>query len=116
MMGGLIRSLLAILIATVLIGAPAVQAAITMPCQTIVASTPDYQMSSGQAPAPTPTPCKGVMPGCADMLSCNLGAGLPAHVTAVAYKLIWTSVAYRTLADALEGLTVEPDLGPPITI
>jgi hypothetical protein len=110
----LIRQLFAILIATVLIGAPAVQATMTMPCHTVVASATDHQLPSAQAPAPTL--CKGTMSACAVMLGCGINAGLPAHITQAAHKLIWIPVAYRALTDAHEGLSIKPDLDPPITI
>jgi hypothetical protein len=116
MVGRVIRHLLAIVIAMLLVGAPTVQATITMPCDTVVSSAPDQQLSSGSVPIQTPVPCKGMMPGCADMLGCAVTAGLPAHVTATADKLIWTSVAYRTVADRHEGVSIKPYLDPPITI
>lgn len=109
----LIRRLFAIVIAAALIGAP-VEASAVMPCDTIVATALDHQLSSGQAPAPTP--CKKMMPGCPDMFGCGIAVGLPDHLTGVALKLIWTSSVYWAAADAHEGLSVEPDLGPPITI
>jgi hypothetical protein len=114
MTGRLFRLLFAILISTSLTGAPVVQAAIAMTCDTVVTSVPDHLLSSGQASASAP--CKGTMPGCADMLGCGITAGLPARVTAKAHKLTWTSAVYRAIADAREGLSVKPDLGPPITI
>jgi hypothetical protein len=110
----LIRSLLAILVATVLIGAPAVQATIDMPCHMVVAT--GDQVSSAQAPDPMPAPCKGTMPGCADMFVCGLSAALPTHVTVASHKLLWTLAAYGAVADSREGLSVQPDLVPPITI
>ena len=116
MMLRLIRSLLAILIATVLIGAPAVQATIDMPCHMVVASATGDQLSSTQAPDPMPTPCKGTMPGCTDVIVCGLSAALPAHVTATSHEPIWTSASYGAVVDSREGLSVQPDLVPPITI
>jgi hypothetical protein len=56
------------------------------------------------------------MAGCADMLGRGLSTGLPAHATAAAHKLTWISAVYRAIADARVGLSVKPDLGPPITI
>jgi hypothetical protein len=110
----LFRRLFAIVIAMALMGAPAVQATITQPCDTVAASVSDHQLLSGQTPAPTP--CKGMMPGCPDMLGCTLSAGLPTYAAAMAQELIWIPIAYRAITDAREGLSVKPDLGPPITI
>jgi hypothetical protein len=110
----LIRRLFAIVIATMLVGAPTVQATITMPCDTVVTSAPDHQLSSGSVPVQTPVPCKGMMPGCADMLSCAVTAGLPAHVSGAAHMLIWTSVAYRAVVSWHEGLSIKTYVGPPL--
>jgi hypothetical protein len=115
MTGRLIRLLFALVIGTALIGAPAVQAAIVIPCDVVVTNAPDHLLSSEQAPVSIPTPCKA-MPGCADMLGCAPTLGLPARITATAHKLIGTSVAYQAVADWHEGLSIKPYLGPPITI
>jgi hypothetical protein len=115
MMSRLIRLLFAIVIGTALVGAPAVQAATAMPCATVVTIDPDHTLSAGKASTSVPTPCKA-MPGCADMLGCGLSAGLPAHIGALSQERAWTSTVYRAIADAHEGLSVKPDLGPPITI
>jgi hypothetical protein len=112
----LIRQLLAILMMMVLIGAPAVQAAFTAPCHTVVANVSDQQLLSGQTSVPMPMPCKGSMPGCLDMLDCELSAGLPVQAAGESQKLIWVSAVYLIGTDTHEGLSVEPDLGPPITI
>ena len=61
-------------------------------------------------------PCKGMMPECLDILGCGLNAGLPAQVVVQTPKLIWISAIYRAIADLHEGLSIKPDLGPPITI
>jgi hypothetical protein len=115
MMSRLINLLFAIVIGTALIGAPAVQAATAMPCATIVTTAPDHALSAGKAPTLAPAPCKA-MRGCADMLGCGLSAGLPTHSTALSQERTWISTAYRAIADAHEGLSVKPDLGPPIAI
>jgi hypothetical protein len=113
MMMRLLRRLFAVLIATALIGAP-VQAAIVMPCDAVVASAPDHPLFSEQAPASTP--CGGMMLVCPDMVGCGVAAGLTAHVTGVAHKLVWTATAYWAAAESRKGLSVEPSIDPPITI
>ena len=107
----LIRQLFAILVAAVLIGAPAAQAMIVMPCDTVAASATGHK-----PPNQAPTPCNEMTAGCADMLGCGLSAPLPANVTAAAHELIWIKAAYPAISDAHQGLSIEPDLGPPITI
>jgi hypothetical protein len=114
MMMRLLRRLFAILIATTLIGAPVAQAAIVMPCDAVVTSTTDHALISNQTPASTP--CGGMMLVCPDMVGCGVAAGLPAHVTGVAQKLVWTAAAYWAATDLPQGLSVEPATDPPITI
>jgi hypothetical protein len=114
----LIRHLLAILMVAVLVGAPAVQAAFAPPRHAVVS---DHQLMSDQASASAPTPCNGMpctgmMPGCLDMLDCGLNAGLPVQAAGESQEFIWTSAAYRISIDTHEGLTIKPDLGPPITV
>jgi hypothetical protein len=115
MMVRLLRSLLAVMIATVLVFAPAVQGAIAMPCDTpAVASVTNQQQPSGHTP--NTTPCKGKMSGCVDMLDCGLSASLNVREAVTVGQPVWTAVAYWPVTDSHQGLFVEPDLGPPITI
>lgn len=109
----LIRLVLAILIATVLIAAPAVQA-LAMPCDTDVASAPDLQHPFDHNQKSTS--CNDKMSSCIDMLGCGQSAGLPGRIAMTIGQAVWTSAAYSSVADLLEGLSVEPDLGPPISI
>lgn len=88
------------------------QAMIAMPCDIVAASTTGHKPSN-QAP---PAPCNEMTAGCADMLGCGLSARLPTNVTAAAHELIWTKATYPAISDVHQGLSIEPDLGPPITI
>ena len=115
----LMRQLLSILMVVALIGAPAAQAAFAPPCRNVVAGALDRQLLSENASAPVPCngmPCNGMMPGCLDMLDCGVNAGLPVQGVGQSQKLIWTSAEYPIGIDMHEGLTVKPDLGPPITV
>jgi hypothetical protein len=115
MMVRLLRSLLAVMIATVLVFAPAAQGTIAMPCDTpAVASVTNHQ----QPPSHTPgtTPCKEKMSGCFDMSDCGLSASLNVRGAVAAGQPVWTAVAYWPVTDSRAGLFIEPDLGPPITI
>ena len=53
---------------------------------------------------------------CPDMIGCGITAGLPAHVSGVAQKLTWTAASYWAAVDLPLGLSVEPDIDPPIMI
>lgn len=114
MVGKLIRLLFAIVVAAGLVGGPAVQAAaVTMPCHTGISVTHSHAVSAPHAP--TPAPSKAMMPGCAEMLGCGVSANLRTRV-ATATQVAWTSVAYWSVPGSLEGLFVEPNLFPPITV
>ena len=115
MMVRLIRSAVALLIAVALIGAPAMQAAAAMPCgMTAATSAADHPPGSDHGPVSSP--CTDKMPGCADMLGCGIGASLQAPAPVLMAQPAWTLVAYWPVTEQLNGLSVQPDLGPPITI
>jgi hypothetical protein len=114
MMVRLISSLLAICVAVVLLGASAAQAAIAMSCDTVVAGATDCQHLSGTGPHSMPGNDK--LPGCTGMLGCGLSASLPGRVAATTRQTMWTSAAYWPVADWHDGLSIKPELGPPITI
>ena len=78
-------------------------------------------MLSDKASVSSPTPCngmpcKGMTPGCLDMLDCGLNAGLPVQAVGVSQEFIWTSAVYRISIDTHEGLTIKPALNPPIML
>ena len=110
----LIRSLLAMLVAVSLAGAPAIQAAIAMPCDAMIMSAADHQLSDGNTPASMP--CKEKMPGCANMVGCGVSASSSVRTSMVINQPFWTAATYWPVADLLEGLSIQPDLGPPIAI
>jgi hypothetical protein len=60
------------------------------------------------------TPCKGMMPGCADAMGCVVLAALPAAPTSPPIPVDWASIDYPVLAPMLDGHSVEPELFPPI--
>jgi hypothetical protein len=108
----LFRTLSAILIVAVLIGAPGVQATVTMPCQTTITSAASDPQSASQDQNPTSSPCKQMMPGCTDMLGCGPGAYLSVQDTAVAHNAVETTAAYEVIAASGKGLSVKPYLHP----
>jgi hypothetical protein len=113
MMMRLLRQLFAVLIAAALIGAP-MQAALALPCNTLVTSATNHPLISDQAPASTP--CGGMMLNCPDMVGCGVIAGLPAPAIGMMHKLVWNPAAYWAAADLPQGLSVQPSIDPPITI
>jgi hypothetical protein len=54
------------------------------------------------------------MPNCIDNLGCLVVQAVPASPTTVAVPFRWTAVAYSLGTASLIGLSVEPELSPPI--
>jgi hypothetical protein len=72
-------------------------------------------MASDMAPiSDSGTPCKGMMPTCADAMGCIIFAALPAAPTSTAVAVVWAAIDYPALASMLDGRSVEPELFPPI--
>jgi hypothetical protein len=81
--------------------------AVPMPCHDGMASD-TAPMSNSR------TPCKDMMPGCADAMGCVVLAALPAALTAASVPVVWAVIDYPVLASMLDGRSVEPELFPPI--
>ena len=69
-------------------------------------------MTGGDA-GPQP-PCTGHMPNCIDHLGCLTVSALPASPVAIAVALEWTSLNYDFAPTPLFGISVKPELSPPI--
>jgi hypothetical protein len=63
-----------------------------------------------------PTPCKDKVPGCMTDLGCLFVVGIPALPTRVGERFAWGHVTYWATNKLAEGVTPEPDLGPPIRL
>ena len=59
-------------------------------------------------------PCANLAPGCIDHIGCVVVPALPVLPNSLPVALRWTAVAYAFTAVSLAGLTVEPELSPPI--
>jgi hypothetical protein len=112
MMRRLLRPLLAILIAFALIGPLAAQAAAPMPCHGECFSLTAHQADPGQFP----TPCKSMATVCMTALGCVATVNLPDYQSVAATRLSWAPVTYRADTRVIDGLSLAPDLGPPIAI
>ena len=62
----------------------------------------------------TPMPCKGKIPDCYSSMGCIFMAALPPTYTPTAAQPVWSRVVYPSVASWHSGLSLEPDLGPPI--
>ena len=114
----LFRPLLVILIVIALIGAPlAVQAAAPMPCHGAYVSMADpADPGHLAAPCDFPAPCKSMAPACVGALSCFSIVTLSGPQNAATEELSWVPVAYWGDNYEIDGLSVDPLLGPPIAI
>ena len=105
----LFRSLISMLVAITLLGA--VQAA-ARPWHGACAADMTNHVDTG----PLPAPCDNMVPACTSMLTCFSNLALPSPRIGAGPRFVSLSVIYW--GDNLEtgGLSVEPDLGPPIAI
>ena len=68
---------------------------------------------AGGCAGPQP-PCTGHMPNCVDHVGCVTVPALPASPTSVAVAFEWASLDYARAPDSLSGISVKPELTPPI--
>ena len=59
-------------------------------------------------------PCTGHLPNCVDHLGCVTVSALPTSPTAIAAAFEWTSLGYVLMPESLAGISVKPELSPPI--
>lgn len=59
-------------------------------------------------------PCTGHMPNCLDHGGCISVSVLPPSPTSIAVPVEWTSLDYDFAPQALAGISVKPELSPPI--
>jgi hypothetical protein len=59
-------------------------------------------------------PCTGHMPNCVDHVNCVTLSALPASPVLVAVAFEWTSLDYDLAPESLPGISVKPELSPPI--
>jgi hypothetical protein len=68
---------------------------------------------SGGCPGPQP-PCTSHMPNCVDHLGCVTVSALPTSPASIAVASDWTTLDYDLAPEALTGISVKPELSPPI--
>ena len=69
--------------------------------------------TGGGCAGPQP-PCAGHMPTCLDHGGCITVSALPPSPTSIAVPFEWTSLDYDFPPRALAGISVKPELSPPI--
>jgi hypothetical protein len=68
---------------------------------------------AGGCAGPQP-PCTGHMPNCVDHVGCVTVSALPASPISVAVAFEWASLDYDRAPESLSGISVKPELSPPI--
>jgi hypothetical protein len=68
---------------------------------------------AGGSPGPQP-PCTGQMPGCVDHVGCVTVSALPTFPGSVVVVFEWISLDYDLVPESLSGISVKPELSPPI--
>jgi len=77
---------------------------------------PQQTMSAGMADGcdcPQP-PCPRHTPNCVDHIGCITVSALPTSPATIAAPVEWTSLDYDVAPQALAGISVKPELSPPI--
>jgi hypothetical protein len=77
---------------------------------------PDMAVRDGMAggcAVPQP-PCTGHMPNCVDHVGCVTVSALPTSPTSIAVPVEWILLDYDLALEALAGISVKPELAPPI--
>jgi len=59
-------------------------------------------------------PCKGIMPDCVKQMGCIGSPNVPSRSAEMQMRVSYTRVIYWSLAEERTGLSIEPDLFPPI--
>jgi hypothetical protein len=59
-------------------------------------------------------PCTGHMPNCVDHICCVGVSALPASLASVGVAFEWTSLYFPLAPESLSGISVKPELSPPI--
>ena len=75
------------------------------PCPRMAAEHPDRGV---------PMPCKGIMPDCVKQMGCIGSPNLPSRSDEPQTPVSYSTVVYWLLAEEHAGLSIEPDLFPPI--
>jgi hypothetical protein len=70
---------------------------------------------AGCCDSPQP-PCTGHLPNCLDHGGCITVFALPTAPAAIAVPVEWTSLVYDLAPQALSGISVKPELSPPILV
>lgn len=60
------------------------------------------------------TPCNGLTPACIDSVGCAVPTALPVPPLSASTMFEWVAATFTLPDNSMSGLSVEPDLTPPI--
>jgi len=110
----MLRQILTLLIVTAYIGARLLPAA---PSHAANAGMNHAgMMHDHQNPGDNKMPCKGMLPGCVTDVGCIFFVTLPPPGLTVLSVTAWSSVSYDNASQGMDGRTIKPALGPPISL
>jgi len=112
----LLRRILALLIVTAYVGATVLQVAPAYAANANMSSPSINGMMHEQDGQGDKMPCKGMLPGCVTDLGCIFLVSLPAPNVALFTVTAWSSVIYAGSSQSLRGRSIQPALGPPISL
>ena len=112
----LLRRILVLLIVTAYVGATTLQVAPTHAANAHMSSSSMNGMMHEQDGSGGTMPCKGMLPGCVTDLGCIFLVSLPAPNVALFAVTAWSSVIYAGSSQSLRGRSIQPALGPPISL
>ena len=112
----LLRRILALLIVTAYVGATMLQVAPSYAANADMSSSSMNGMMHEHDGQTDKMPCKGMLPGCVTDLGCIFLVSLPAPNVALFTVTAWSSVIYAGSSQSLRGRSIQPALGPPISL
>ena len=108
-----LRRVVALLIVTAYVSAAMVQ---HVPFASATAGDMGTGMAHHQEEPSNKMPCKGTVSPCVTDLGCVFLVGLPAMPEPTLLTLsAWSSISYPGSPDVLQGQSVKPAIGPPIS-
>ena len=63
-----------------------------------------------------PMPCKSNLPDCFSGIGCIFLVAIPPAYSPTATQLAWSRIVYASVTASRAGMSLEPDLGPPIPV
>jgi hypothetical protein len=112
----LLRRIVTIFIVIAYVGATMLQVAPATAANATMSQTTMGGISHGQDNPGHKMPCKGMLPGCVTDLGCIFLVSLPPPGLTFVTVTAWSSVSYDNPSQGLNGRTIKPALGPPISL